>query len=109
MYNGVFAVAAPALAHAKETARIAFAPSFALFGVPSNFNIMLSIFLCFLTSLPFNLRAIFLFTLLTALRTPLPSYLLPPSLNSKASCTPVEAPEGTEAVPSMPLVKVTVA
>src|SRR6266540_6814044 len=39
-------------------------------------------------------------TLLTALRTPLPPYrLLSPSRSSTASCMPVDAPEGTIAVP----------
>ena len=47
--------------------------------------------------------------LLIAFRTPLPEYLKPPSLNSKASLDPVEAPEGAHAEPVDPPSKVTVA
>ncbi|ODV76074.1 uncharacterized protein CYBJADRAFT_119043, partial [Cyberlindnera jadinii NRRL Y-1542] len=40
--------------------------------------------------------AIMSLTLATAFKTPLPSHLdLSPSLSSRASCTPVEAPDGT--------------
>src|SRR5512140_1982933 len=42
-------------------------------------------------------------TLLTAVRTPLPRYrFLSPSLSSSISCSPVDAPEGTEARPVIP-------
>ena len=45
--------------------------------------------------------------LLIAFNTPLPLYLLLSlSRSSKASCTPVEAPLGTEATPLIPLSKV---
>ena len=39
---------------------------------------------------------------LIALETPLPIYFLPPSLNSTASCSPVDAPDGTAALPIEP-------
>jgi hypothetical protein len=58
--------------------------------------------------MPMSLGAIFSFTLLTALLTPLPRYLfLSPSRNSKASLSPVEAPEGTAARPKEPLLSST--
>ena len=48
------------------------------------------------------------FTFLTAFRVPLPRYLaLSPSLNSTASKAPVDAPDGTIALPSAPLSKTT--
>ena len=44
------------------------------------------------------------FTLFTAFSTPLPkNFFLSPSLNSTASCEPVEAPDGTAALPNEPL------
>ncbi|KAF5047492.1 hypothetical protein SDC9_147601 [bioreactor metagenome] len=44
-----------------------------------------------------------LFTLSTAVKTPFPRYLdLSPSLNSTASKAPVDAPEGTPALPYPP-------
>src|SRR2546430_16677597 len=47
--------------------------------------------------------AISLLALATALSTPLPRYFdLSPSRSSRASCSPVEAPEGTAARPSAP-------
>src|SRR6266481_8341457 len=47
--------------------------------------------------------AISVLALATALRTPLPRYFdLSPSRSSRASCSPVEAPEGTAARPSAP-------
>src|SRR5947207_15432844 len=48
------------------------------------------------------------FTFLTASSTPLPPKRLPsPSRSSTASCSPVEAPLGTAAVPLAPLARVT--
>jgi len=41
------------------------------------------------------LGAIILLTVSTALETPLPLYFIPPSLNSTASLSPLEAPAGT--------------
>ena len=47
--------------------------------------------------------AITSFTFSTAFKTPFPKYLaLSPSLNSTASCSPVEAPDGTSALPKAP-------
>src|SRR5690349_13315052 len=47
-------------------------------------------------------------TLLTALRTPLPRYRsLSPSRSSTASCAPVDAPDGTIAVPREPPARIT--
>ncbi len=44
-----------------------------------------------------------LFTMFTALSTPFPPYLfISPSLNSRTSVLPVDAPDGTEAVPVVP-------
>src|ERR1700732_1609726 len=44
----------------------------------------------------------------TAFKTPLPRYRdLSPSRNSSASCSPVEAPDGTAARPTAPDVSVT--
>ncbi len=48
------------------------------------------------------------FTLLTAFKTPLPMYLFESlSRSSKASFEPVEAPEGTAALPMIPFSKMT--
>ena len=44
-----------------------------------------------------------LLTFFTAFMTPFPRYAFPPSRNSTASCSPVEAPDGTEALPKTPL------
>src|SRR5262249_27202905 len=47
-------------------------------------------------------------TFCTAFKTPLPRYLdLSPSRSSRASCSPVEAPEGTAARPKAPDSRVT--
>src|SRR6266536_1003755 len=42
------------------------------------------------------------FAFATAFVTPLPPYAAPPSRSSTASCTPVEAPDGTAARPTAP-------
>jgi len=47
--------------------------------------------------MPSTTGVIFSITFFTALVTPLPKYLEPPSLNSAASKAPVEAPLGTAA------------
>ena len=53
--------------------------------------------------MPITSSAIISFTLSTAFETPLPIYLdLSPSLNSTASKAPVEAPDGTMALPKAP-------
>ncbi len=46
-------------------------------------------------------------TLLTAFITPLPPRREPPSRNSTASFSPVEAPDGTSALPTTPFERVT--
>src|ERR1700676_1874068 len=52
--------------------------------------------------------AISLLALATALSTPLPRYFdLSPSRSSRASCSPVDAPEGTAARPSAPPSRIT--
>ena len=43
----------------------------------------------------------------TAFLTDFPLYCLLPSLSSQASCLPVEAPEGTDALPVVPVSKIT--
>ena len=43
------------------------------------------------------------FTFSTAFKTPLPKNSGAPSLSSTASCSPVDAPEGTAARPMAPL------
>src|SRR5438270_13408182 len=53
-------------------------------------------------SCPCTADAISPFTFWTALLTPLPSQSLPPSLSSVASNSPVEAPDGTAALPHAP-------
>lgn len=80
---------------------MALAPSLPLFGVPSKSIKNWSSFFCSVTGI-FSLikaGAMTLLTLPTALVTPLPSHFdLSPSLNSNASWTPVEAPDGTIAL-----------
>ena len=54
------------------------------------------------------MRMIMVLTLFTAFVTLLPRYFsLSPSLNSTASYIPVDAPDGTAALPTMPLSKIT--
>mmetsp|Transcript_21344 Transcript_21344/g.49581 ORF Transcript_21344/g.49581 Transcript_21344/m.49581 type:complete len:235 (-) Transcript_21344:3154-3858(-) len=99
------AAAAPARQTAMETASIALAPSFA-FDQPHSFfdpsivsTMSLSIMLCCVASRPISFGAIKSFTLATAFSTPFPRALfLSPSRSSKASYTPVDAPDGTEAL-----------
>ena len=84
---------------ARETARIALAPKFFLFSLPSISNRTLSIFFWSSDSNPFNLLEIFLLIFSTAIFTLLPKNLSCIwSLNSCASNAPVEAPEGEIAV-----------
>ncbi|OPY45097.1 MAG: hypothetical protein A4E46_01340 [Methanosaeta sp. PtaU1.Bin016] len=49
--------------------------------------------------MPSSSGAMTSFTFFTAFKTPLPLYLSPPSRSSRASCVPVDAPEGTAARP----------
>ena len=103
LYRGIPSPFAAAFATARETARIAFAPRLLLFGVPSRSIMILSMVACSKTFIPISSGAIMPLTLATAFRTPLPKYLSgSPSRNSIASCSPVDAPEGTEATPTLP-------
>src|SRR6185369_16053918 len=57
---------------------------------------------------PCNAGAITSLTFRTACKTPLPPYrFLSPSRSSTASCSPVEAPDGTDARPVTPSAKTT--
>src|SRR3974390_1185258 len=86
-----------------ETARMALAPRRDLVGVPSREIIFWSRARWSAASEPQSVLAISALTWETALRTPLPRYLdLSPSRSSRASCSPVEAPEGTIARPEAP-------
>lgn len=99
--RGVFVDFAAALQTAIEAPRTEFAPNFVLFWVPSSSISRSSISLCSRTSIPSNSFLITVLTASTALRTPLPPYrLLSPSLFSHASLVPVDAPEGTHALPN---------
>src|SRR5580698_8747066 len=95
--NAILAVSmAAARAAAIDTARIAFAPSLALFGVPSSSIIFASRPRWSAASKPATASAISPFTFSTAFRTPLPKYCVwSPSRSSTASCSPVDAPLGT--------------
>ena len=75
--------AAPALAIASETERMALAPSLLLSAVPSrSLTMKLSSSTWLLGSFPFKAGEMISFTFLTALETPLPKYWdLSPSLN----------------------------
>ena len=79
-----------------DTANVAFAPRLLLFSVPSKEISKLS------TNnwshfLPIKAGLIMLLTLLTAFKTPFPSYLFGSlSLSSRASLEPVDAPLGTD-------------
>ena len=69
---------------------------------------MSSISFCFVESLPIKAKAIMLLTLPTAFNVPLPpKRFLSSSRNSSASLSPVEAPEGTIALPTIPFFNVT--
>ena len=103
LYRGCPKASAAALATARETPKIAFAPSLPLLGVPSNSIINLSIATWFKASIPKRASLISVFTLFTAFKTPFPRYLdLSSSLSSTASWLPVEAPDGTAALPLAP-------
>mmetsp|Transcript_2940 Transcript_2940/g.7232 ORF Transcript_2940/g.7232 Transcript_2940/m.7232 type:complete len:270 (+) Transcript_2940:948-1757(+) len=98
LYRGTFFSAAPALHTAMDTARMALAPSLPLLGVPSSSRILSSISFWFRGFMPFRAGPMMVLMFSTALSTPLPRYLLlSASRSSTASCTPVEAPEGTAA------------
>ena len=102
-YRGRPSSSAAAFATASDTPSIALAPSFALLGVPSNSIIKLSIETWSKTFIPVTSGAIISFTLSTAFNTPFPMYiLLSSSLSSTASYIPVDAPDGTDALPTTP-------
>ena len=93
---------------AIDTPRIALAPSLLFVGVPSMSIISRSISACRAGSRPKSFGAMVPLTFATALRTPLPPYrFLSPSRSSRASFSPVEAPDGTEAETATPLSNVT--
>src|SRR3954454_9762036 len=94
--------AAVALAVASETPRIAFAPSRALFGVPSSSINLWSSACWSAASSPCTASAISPLTFATARVTALPPYAPSRSRSSTASCTPVDAPDGTAARPTAP-------
>ncbi len=98
--SGMSLKLAEALPKAIEMPKIALAPSLRLFLVPSSSIKKQSNSDCVEKVFPMILSANIVFTFLTAFKTPLPKNLLgSPSLNSTASCSPVEAPEGTIALP----------
>ena len=108
LYNSIPSKLLAAFATANDTPNIAFAPKLDLFNVSSNFIIALSIFSCSHTFIPIIFLLIFLFTFSTAFKHPFPLYLaFSPSRNSTASKLPVEAPDGTDATPLIPLSVVT--
>ena len=103
LYRGCPNASAAAFATARDTPNIALAPNLPLLEVPSNSNITLSIATWFKASIPKRASLISVFTLFTAFKTPFPKYLpLSSSLNSTASWLPVEAPDGTAALPFAP-------
>src|SRR5712691_3638606 len=89
------------------TPRIALAPSRPLFGVPSSSTSTRSIVSWFSASKPESASKISPFTAPTAWSTPRPPKRGPPSRFSIASCTPVEAPDGTAARSMTPVSRVT--
>jgi hypothetical protein len=72
LVEGTPLAAAPALAAASDTPRIAFAPRFALFGVPSRSMQRLSMARWSAASMPQTAGPRTSFTFLTAWRHPLP-------------------------------------
>ena len=101
-YSGCPLSAAAAFAAASETPRIAFAPRRPLFSVPSRAISFRSSASWSSASTPASSPAISPLTFATAFVTPLPPQGAPPSRSSTASCTPVEAPDGTAARPKAP-------
>ena len=72
LYSGNPATPAAACAHARDTPRIALAPSFDLFGVPSISIIALSMATWSATANPLRFGAISVLTFSTARSVPLP-------------------------------------
>ena len=86
LYRGWLVKSAAAFAIAKDTPKIAFAPSRDLLLVPSNSIIASSSSTCSRASAPTSASAISPFTNSTACNTPFPKYRdLSPSLSSTAS------------------------
>ena len=103
LYRLIPKLLAAALATARDTPNVAFAPNLPLFSVPSISINFLSISTWSNTFIPSSSGAIISFTFATAFVTPFPRYLdLSPSLNSTASKLPVDAPDGTIATPFDP-------
>lgn len=91
-----------ALQQAIDTASIALAPSLDLSLVPSAFIIAASTAYISDASRPASVSLIIVLILSTAFVTPLPKYLdLSPSFNSRASNSPVEAPDGAVPRPTV--------
>lgn len=91
-----------ALQQAIDTASIALAPSLDLSLVPSAFIIAASTAYISDASRPASVSLIIVLILSTAFVTPLPKYLdLSPSLNSRASNSPFEAPDGAVPRPTV--------
>ena len=107
LYRDILDSAAAALATASEIPKIELAPNLDLFGVPSKSIIFLSISAWLNTDIPKTASDNILLTFFTALETPLPIKDEPPSRSSTASCSPVDAPEGTAALPKYPFSVVT--
>src|SRR5215208_5250473 len=84
-----------------ETAKIAFAPSRDLVSVPSSSTSALSTSACPSKECQAKASCMAPPTFAAAVRHPRPPYRCgSPSLSSSASAEPVEAPEGTDAVPT---------
>jgi len=97
-------LSAAALQKAIEHERIALAPSFDLFSVPSMDIKKSSNCFWLSNSLSSTASLIIVFTLLTAVSTPLPLNLFGSlSLNSKASLLPVDDPDGASPLALSPL------
>ena len=96
---------AAARATAIDTPRMAFAPRFDLFGVPSRSFNVLSTLRWALTSMPIISSAITVLTLFTARNTVFPPKSDSLSRSSSASLDPVDAPDGTIARPKPQPVK----
>ena len=100
--KGIFLAMALQCAVANDTPKIAFAPKFFLFSVPSISSNLLSICFWFSILRPIISFFIILLIFFTAFNTPFPLYLATSlSLNSNASLVPVDAPEGTIALPDL--------
>lgn len=98
-YTGTPSAIAPALTAASDTATMALPPRPDLFSVPSSSIMARSTASWSAGSIPTSALAMGPRTFSTAFSTPLPPYLdLSPSLISRASQLPVEAPDGAMAL-----------